>query len=306
VLTGGVGGAKLVLGLARVIPPENITAIINTGDDFRHLGLWVSPDIDTLLYTLSGRSNTRQGWGRAGETWNFIDALRSLGGEDWFALGDGDLALHIERTRRLGEGETLSDVTTAFARAWNLAVRCLPMTDDRVATHVDTPDGPLEFQHYFVRERCQPRVTKIRFVGGDQAKAAPGVVEAIEDTDAIIIAPSNPFLSIDPILSVKEIAAALRSAKAPRVAVSPIVGGQAVKGPTVKLMNELGVAITPTAIAQHYGGVIDALLVDQRDRDEGPPAKLVHAYADTLMKTLRDRERVAKAALQLARDVKRS
>jgi LPPG:FO 2-phospho-L-lactate transferase len=304
VLTGGVGGAKLVLGLARIMPPEQITAVINTGDDFRHLGLWVSPDIDTLLYTLSGRSNQQQGWGRAGETWNFMTALRELGGPDWFALGDGDLALHVERSRRLAEGETLSSITTHFARAWKLQTHCLPMTDDRVATYIKTPDGELEFQQYFVRERCQPRALGIRFEGAAAANPAPGVLEAITDPDveAILIAPSNPFLSIDPILSVPAISIALRKATAPCIAVSPIVGGQAVKGPTVKLMNELGIAITPSAIAAHYDGVIDGLLVDERDRESGQPP-VHHTYADTLMRTLADRERVAHAALALARDV---
>jgi len=304
VLTGGVGGAKLVLGLTRVMPPEHITAIINTGDDFTHLGLRVSPDIDTLLYTLSGRSNEQQGWGRSGETWNFIAALRELGGPDWFALGDGDLALHVERTRRLGDGESLSSITAHFARAWKLKTHCVPMTDDRVSTYVRTTNGELEFQHYFVRERCQPQVTGIRFEGAPAANPAPGVVEALTDPDtaAIIIAPSNPFLSVDPILAVPAIAIALRNAKVPRIAVSPIVGGQAVKGPTVKLMNELGVAITPSAIAAHYDGLIDGLLVDQRDQDQAPPS-VRHAYADTLMKSLDDRERVAQAALALARDI---
>ncbi|TAL03239.1 MAG: 2-phospho-L-lactate transferase [Rhodospirillaceae bacterium] len=305
VLTGGVGGAKLVLGLTRVMPPGQITAIINTGDDFRHLGLWVSPDIDTLLYTLSGRSNEERGWGRAGETWNFIDALRSLGGEDWFALGDGDLALHVERTRRLAQGDSLSAISAAFAQAWGLTTHFLPMSDDGIATFIDTAGGELAFQRYFVEHRCQPAATGIRFVGAAAAKPAPGVLEAITgaDTDAIIIAPSNPFLSIDPILAVPAIADALRRTSAPCIAVSPIVGGQAVKGPTVKLMTELGIAITPVAIASHYEGIIDALLIDQRDLDVGPTVALPHAYADTLMKTLADRERVARAALSLAREI---
>jgi len=307
VLTGGVGGAKLVLGLTRVMPPDRITAIINTGDDFRHLGLWVSPDIDTLLYTLSGRSNEERGWGRAGETWNFLEALRSLGGEDWFALGDGDLALHVQRTQRLAKGNTLSTVTDSFARAWGLSTRFLPMSDDKVATFVDTPEGELEFQRYFVARRCEPKATGIRFVGAPTAKPAPGVIDALTsaETSAILIAPSNPFLSVDPILAIPAISNALRTTKVPCIAVSPIVGGQAVKGPTVKLMNELGVAITPAAIANHYDGIIDALLVDERDKGVGPALALPHAYADTLMKTLADRERVARAALALASEIAR-
>lgn len=300
VLTGGVGGAKLVLGLMQVIAPERITAIVNTGDDFRHLGLWVSPDIDTLLYTLSGKANAAQGWGREGESWSFMEALRSLGGEDWFLLGDGDLALHVLRTQRLAAGASLSQVTADFARAWGIGARILPMSDDPVATFLDTDAGILPFQRYFVERRCAPAVRTIRFEGASKAHAAPGVVEAItsRDTRAILIAPSNPYLSVDPILAVPAIRAALQLASAPVVAVSPIVGGQAVKGPTAKLMGELGVAITPRAVADHYAGVIDAMLVDTRDgaSDPGVP----HATADTLMNTLEDRARVARAALALA------
>ena len=229
----------------------------------------------------------------------------SLGGEDWFALGDGDLALHVERTRRLAQGDSLSVISAAFARAWGLATHFLPMTNDRVATFIDTAGGELAFQRYFVEPRCPPAATRIRFDGAATAKPAPGVIEAIIDTDAIIIAPSNPFLSIDPILAVPAIADALRNTSAPCIAVSPIVGGQAVKGPTVKLMTELGVAITPAAIADHYHGIIDALLVDERDMGVGPTLALPHAHADTLMKTLADRERVAHAALSLAREISR-
>ena len=300
VLTGGVGGAKLVLGLAQVMPAEDIVAIVNTGDDFRHLGLWVSPDIDTLLYTLAGKSNAAQGWGRAGETWQFMDALRSLGGADWFNLGDGDLALHVLRTEALARGETLSAVTRRFARAWGVRTTMLPMSDDPVATHLQTDEGELPFQRYFVERRCAPAVRAIRFAGAEVAMPAPGVTEAIRDpeTRAILIAPSNPYLSVDPILAVPGIRAALSAARAPVVAVSPIVGGTAVKGPTAKLMAELGVAVTPATIAGHYAGVIDGLLFDERDPAAALPVP--HATADTLMTTLEDRVRVARGALALA------
>ena len=226
VLTGGVGGAKLVLGLAQVMPPEAITAIVNTGDDFRHLGLAISPDIDTLLYTLAGKANAVQGWGREGETWQFMAALRSLGGEDWFNLGDGDLALHVARSDALGRGETLSAVTRRFAEAWGVRTRMLPMSDDPVATYLMTDAGDLPFQRYFVEQRCAPAVRAIRFEGAAAARPAPGVVEAICDpaTRAILIAPSNPYLSVDPLLAVPGIRAALAQASAPVVAVSPIVG----------------------------------------------------------------------------------
>ncbi len=300
VLTGGVGGAKLVLGLAQIMPPANITAIVNTGDDFRHLGLWVSPDIDTLLYTLSGKANAAQGWGREGETWQFMAALRSLGGADWFNLGDGDLALHALRTEALAQGETLSAVTRRFGKAWSVDVTMLPMSDDPVATHLATDAGDLPFQRYFVEQRCLPVVRAIRFEGAHAAKPAPGVIEAIRDpaTRAILIAPSNPYLSVDPILAVPGVRAALAEASAPVVAVSPIVGGKAVKGPTGKLMDELGVSATPATIAAHYAGILDGLLVDERDAADG--LALPHAFADTLMTTLDDRARVARAALELA------
>ncbi|GLV22456.1 LPPG--FO 2-phospho-L-lactate transferase [Sphingobium sp. TomMM35A] len=299
-LTGGVGGAKLVLGLMQICPPEQITAIVNTGDDFRHLGLAISPDIDTLLYTLSGKANKTQGWGREGESWNFMDAVKSLGGEDWFLLGDGDLALHVLRSHLLAEGETLSAITARFASAWELELSILPMSDDPVATHLSTSEGDMAFQRYFVERRCAPEVEAIRFEGAERASAAAGVIEAIADptTKAILIAPSNPWLSVDPILAVPGIKEALAVTHAPVVAVSPIVGGQAVKGPTAKLMGEMGLAVTNESIAAHYADVIDGLLVDERDDASG--LTIPHDVTDTLMKTLADRERVARAALALA------
>jgi LPPG:FO 2-phospho-L-lactate transferase len=300
ILTGGVGGAKLVLGLCHSVPAETVTAIVNTGDDFTHLGLSISPDLDTLLYTLSGKANATQGWGREGESWNFMDAARSLGGADWFQLGDGDLALHVLRSERLRKGEPLSAIIADFASAWGIGANMLPMSDDAVATQIDTNEGLLEFQHYFVRRRCEPAVRAIRFDGAAEARPAPGVIEAIQDEAcrAILIAPSNPFLSVDPILAVPGIRDALASARAPVVAVSPIVGGTAVKGPTAKMMRELGLEISAATIAAHYDGVIDAMLVDERD----PPADIgiASARTDTLMTTLEDRVRVARAALALA------
>lgn len=299
-LTGGVGGAKLVLGLMQICPPEQITAIVNTGDDFRHLGLAISPDIDTLLYTLSGKANKTQGWGREGESWSFMDAVKSLGGEDWFLLGDGDLALHVLRSHLLAEGETLSAITARFASAWELGLSILPMSDDPVATHLTTSEGDMPFQRYFVERRCAPEVEAIRFEGAERASAAAGVIEAIADpaTKAILIAPSNPWLSVDPILAVPGIKEALAVTHAPVVAVSPIVGGQAVKGPTAKLMGEMGLAVTNESIAAHYADVVDGLLVDERDDASG--LTIPHDVTDTLMKTLADRERVARAALALA------
>jgi LPPG:FO 2-phospho-L-lactate transferase len=297
VLTGGVGGAKFVLGLERCGLVEELVAIVNTGDDFRHLGLHVSPDIDTLLYTLSGKANAAQGWGREGESWTFLDALRSLGGPDWFRLGDGDLALHVLRSHRLAAGESLSAITADFARQWGIETRVLPMSNDPVATHLDTDAGPLEFQRYFVERQCQPVVRAVRFAGADTAKAAPGVVEAIHGADAVFLAPSNPYLSIDPVLAVAEIARALKETRAPVIAISPIVGGTAVKGPTAKLMAELGVAPDNDAIAAHYAPLLDAMLHDESDR---APAGLPAAATATLMHSLDDRIRVAEAAIALA------
>jgi LPPG:FO 2-phospho-L-lactate transferase len=300
VLTGGVGGAKLVLGLCHVLRAQDVTAIVNTGDDFIHLGLAVSPDIDTLLYTLAGKSNAAQGWGREGESWSFMEAIRSLRGQSWFALGDGDLALHVLRTERLRSGERLSRIVANFARAWGIEANILPMSDDSVATRVLTPEGELDFQDYFVKRRCEPVVRSIRFVGSEVAQPAPGVIEALCDPHcrAILIAPSNPFLSVDPILSMPSIRHALSQTSVPVVAVSPIVGGAAVKGPTAKLMRELSLDVSAEVVARHYGNLIDAMLVDERD----PPMALalMQARADTLMTTLEDRMRVAQAALDLA------
>jgi len=302
VLTGGVGGAKLVLGLAQIAPPADILAIVNTGDDFRHLGLHVSPDIDTLLYTLSGKANRAQGWGREGESWNFMAALRSLGGEDWFALGDGDLALHVQRTHQLAQGKSLSAITAGFAAAWDIGVSILPMSDDPVATCLDTDVGTLEFQRYFVEARCAPIVSRIVFRGAETAAPTPGLIDTIQQADAILIAPSNPYLSVDPILAMPAIADALRETGAPIVAVSPIIGGQAVKGPTAKLMGELGIPIDNRSIAAHYAGIIDGLAIDGGD---DAPDEIAVARTDTLMTTLEDRSRVARVALDLARGIGR-
>ena len=300
VLTGGVGGAKLVLGLQQVMEPARITAIVNTGDDFTHMGLSISPDIDTLLYTLGGLANAAQGWGREGESWNFMAAVRALGAEDWFALGDGDLALHVQRSWRLARGETLSAITADFARALGIGAVILPMSDAPIATHLETDEGLLPFQRYFVERRCAPVVSRILFDGAQMATPAPGVIEAIlaDETEAILIAPSNPYLSVDPVLAVPGIRAALCGARAPVIAVSPIVGGDAVKGPTAKLMRELGIAVSAQAVRAHYGDVLDGMLVDERDGVIG--LDLPHVALDTLMTSLDDRARVARAALKLA------
>ena len=297
-LTGGVGGAKFVLGLQACGLVEKLTVVVNTGDDFRHLGLHISPDIDTVLYTLSGRANVVQGWGRENETWSFLDAVRSLGGPEWFRLGDGDLALHVLRSDKLARGHALTEITAAFACAWGLKASVLPMSDDPVATQLDTDCGRLEFQRYFVEQQCQPKVHAIRFAGAEKARAAPGVVDAIASADAVFIAPSNPYLSIDPILAVSEIALAMRRTGAPVVAISPLVAGRAVKGPTTKLMAELGIETNNDSIAAHYADTIDAMLHDVHD---APPGDIPARAVDTLMHSLDDRIRVARDAVLFAK-----
>ncbi len=301
VLTGGVGGAKLVLGLTEVIAPSRICAIVNVGDDFRHLGLAVSPDLDTLLYTLAGKAHEAQGWGFKDETWTFMQQLRSLGGPEWFSLGDGDLALHVLRTAKLAQGESLSRVTSDFARAWNVRSTLLPASDDPLSTMLDTDEGELGFQAYFVERRCRPAVRRIRFSGAENSRPAPGVLDAIGKAETIIIAPSNPYLSIDPILAVPGIVAALRETEAPVVAVSPVIGGNAVKGPTAKIMAEMDLPVRPETIARHYAPLLDGLLLDERD--DGRALALPFAQTDTLMTALEDKARVAKAVLDLASTV---
>ena len=297
-LTGGVGGAKLVQGLLLAVDPASVTAIVNTGDDFRHLGLYISPDIDTLLYTLSGKANALQGWGREGESWSFMAALAELGGEDWFNLGDMDLALHVLRTAALAEGRTLSQITAGFAKSWQIAATILPMSDDPVATMIDSDEGTLAFQRYFVERRCAPVVRRIRFEGADEAAPSPGVVEAIAEADAVLIAPSNPFLSVDPLLAIPAIRAALAHCRAPVVAISPLIGGQSIKGPTNKLIGELGLLPDNVMIARHYGDILDGMVIDSGDHCDG--ADIAFAHTDTLMHTTDDKLRVARAALDLA------
>src|SRR5437763_8426692 len=236
-LSGGVGGAKLALGLYRILPPDTLTVVANTGDDFEHLGLSISPVLDTLLYTLSGNDNLELGWGRRGETWSFMAALEALGGETWFRLGDRDLATHIERTRRLEAGETLSRITADFCRRLGVQTKILPMSDDAVRTGVRTPQGWLAFQDYFVRRRCEPRVTELAYEGAAAARPQGEILAALADPRlrAVVICPSNPFLSIDPILAVPGMREAMAGSRAPVVAVAPIISGRAVKGPTAKM-----------------------------------------------------------------------
>jgi LPPG:FO 2-phospho-L-lactate transferase len=254
-LTGGVGGAKLALGLRELFGPDQLAFLVNTGDDFEHLGLHVSPDLDTLMYALSGLSNPDTGWGRTDESWQFIDTLRGLGGEAWFNLGDRDLAVHVLRSARLRAGQPLSAVTRELNTALGTRHSIWPMSDDPVPTVVHTADGPLAFQHYFVRERCAPSVTGFEFGGVAAARPLPEVLEWLADPalTGIIVCPSNPFVSIDPILAVPGLRDALRASAAPVVAVSPIVAGLAIKGPTAKMMAELAVPSTAAAVQRTMG-----------------------------------------------------
>ena len=305
-LSGGIGGAKLALGLSRILPPERLMVVANTGDDFEHLGLAVSPDIDTLMYTLAGLSNPDTGWGRRSETWTFMAALGALGGETWFQLGDGDLATHVERTRRLAAGDTLSAITEDFCRRLGIAPRILPMSDQRVRTRVCTAEGWLDFQDYFVRRRCDPVVSALAYEGADAARPQPDVAAALADPGlrAVVICPSNPFLSIDPILAVPGLRRLLAGCTAPVVAVSPIIGGRAVKGPTAKMMAELGLPVTAAAVAQHYGGLIDGYVVDRGENDVPSRPGLRVVEAGTMMSTLADRETLARAVLAFADDLR--
>jgi LPPG:FO 2-phospho-L-lactate transferase len=297
-LCGGVGGAKLALGLERISQPGTTTIVVNVGDDFEHLGLRICPDIDTVLYTLGNLSDQERGWGRAEESWNFIENVKLLGGDDWFLLGDKDLALHVTRTQHLRRGGSLSDFVARAAKLFNIRSNIVPATNAVISTMIDTDQGVLPFQEYFVKLRCAPRVKSIQFEGAASAVAAPGVLNALSDPalHAIIICPSNPYLSVDPILAIPGITAALRNSSAPVIAISPIVSGAAIKGPTAKIMEELHFAPSQRSIAAHYQGLIDALFVDVSDQSEARDLSVQTFVVPTVMTTIEQK-------IQLARDV---
>lgn len=305
-LCGGVGGAKLAFGLSRILPPERLTIAVNTGDDFEHLGLHVSPDIDTVAYTLAGLSDRVRGWGLAGETWSFMSAVGRLGGETWFNLGDTDLAMHVLRTQALRSGDSLSRVTARLAGALGLPHAIVPMSDQPVRTVLDTDAGQLPFQRYFVGEQCRPVVRAIRFEGAAQAVASEALAQALarKDLEGVVICPSNPYLSVDPILAVPGVRAALERAAAPVVAVSPIIGGAALKGPAAKLMSELGVTPSATAVARHYLGLLSGLVIDHVDAGEAADIAAlgveVHKTA-AVMADDEDRRRLARETLDFVR-----
>ncbi len=293
-LAGGVGGARLADGLAARLPPEDLTVVVNTADDFEPLGLAVSPDLDTVMYTLAGLANPDTGWGRADESWHFLESLAGLGGETWFRLGDRDLAVHVERTRRRRLGQPLSEITAAFCRSLGVRVRLLPMCDQPVRTIVASAEGDLPFQEYFVARDCRPAVSGFRFKGVEAARPAPGVLDALTSADAIVLCPSNPFVSLDPILAVPGIRPALSGR--PVVAVSPIIGGRAVKGPAAKMFRELGIEPGPAAVAAHYEGLLSGLVIDRQDQSraaELTSERLAILVTDTVMRSAADRARVA-------------
>ena len=298
-LAGGVGGAKLADGLAQILPAEHLTVIVNTGDDFEHFGLSISPDLDTVCYTLAGLANPDTGWGRADETWNAQGSLAALDAPTWFSLGDRDLGTHLERTRRLQAGESLSAITKDFCRAWGVRARVLPMSDQPLRTMVDTDEGELAFQHYFVQRACEPKVKGFRFEGLDQAKPAPGVIEAINAAQLIVICPSNPWVSVAPILAIGELRAALAGQTI--VAVSPIIGGKAVKGPAAKMFAELGIEPSALAVARYYGSLLDGFVLDQQDSGQANRVRelgIMPLASATLMQDRADRARLAEEVLK--------
>jgi LPPG:FO 2-phospho-L-lactate transferase len=307
-LAGGVGGAKLAHGLTMQLPPSELLIVVNTGDDFTHLGLRISPDLDTVMYWLAGLNDAARGWGLADETWNFMAALERLGGPTWFNLGDRDLATHVERTRRLAGGESLSAVTHHLCDRLGIAHRIAPMSDDDVRTIVHTDEGPLEFQHYFVRRHCEPHVLRLEYANAPNAAPSAALAAALSDArlTAIVICPSNPFLSIDPILQVAGVRQRIAHSEAPVIAVSPIVGGEAIKGPAAKILRELGREASALEIARHYRGLIDGIVIDACDAALKPPIEalgLKVAVANTIMKGRADQARLAAAVIAFAADL---
>ena len=304
-LSGGVGGAKLVVGLNEVVAPEQLCIIANSGDDFEHLGVHISPDLDTLMYSLAGLANPDTGWGVTDETWDFMAALEELGADTWFKLGDRDLATHVERTRLLDSGKSLSQATEALGERLAIAAHIVPMTDGRVRTMLQTDAGLLEFQDYFVRQAARPRVSGILYEGATSAEGSPAALKALAcpDLGAVLLTPSNPYLSIDPILAIGDIRSAIKSLDAPVIAVSPIVGGQAIKGPTAKIMNELGADVSPVEVARHYRDIIDGMIIDQSDSDcAGQIAAMGIAVtsAQTVMNSMTDKIELARLAINFA------
>src|SRR4051812_5359719 len=306
-LSGGVGGAKLALGLSRIMPAQDLLVVVNTGDDFEHLGMSISPDIDTVAYTLAGLANRELGWGRHDETWSFMQTMESLGGETWFRLGDRDLALHVERTRRLKTGESLSKVTADLCKRMSVGPTVVPMTDDPVRTRLLTDLGWLDFQEYFVHRRCEPVVSQLQFQGAGAARPHPTFIAALADPalEAVVICPSNPFISVEPILAIPGVRQALIACNAPIIAVSPIIAGRAVKGPTAKMMTELGLDPSAGTVAQRYADLLDGYVIDHADMSEVVSIDARVTLAQTLMTTMEDREALARIVVEAAVTLRR-
>jgi LPPG:FO 2-phospho-L-lactate transferase len=306
-LAGGVGGAKLAQGLATQCAPDDLTIVVNTGDDFEHLGLPICPDLDTVMYTLAGIANPETGWGQKDESWNFMAALAKLGGPDWFRLGDRDIATHITRRARLAEGLSLSQVTAELCAELGIKHRIVPMSDNKVATRVETDRSVLDFQDYFVRQQCRPVATGFRFDGADRATPHTALLQGLREADAIVICPSNPFVSIGPILALLGVEAALRQRRAPAIAVSPIVGGQAIKGPAAKMFAELGLDCSALGVARWYGELLDGIVIDTVDAALAPRIEALGQkvlICDTIMRNDVDRAQLARRVLDFVAGLK--
>ncbi|MFZ4662306.1 MAG: 2-phospho-L-lactate transferase [Caldilineaceae bacterium] len=299
-LAGGVGGAKLATGLQDVVNPGDLTVIVNTGDDFEHWGLTICPDIDTVVYNLAGINNPEHGWGRLNESFTTLQTMGQLGGEDWFMLGDRDLALHLRRTEWLRQGTSLTEVTDRLRRSLGIPSRVLPMSDQAVRTLVHTDEGDLPFQHYFVRRRCEPLLIDLSFVGAATARMSEAVHLALETADVIVFCPSNPYLSIDPILSVPGLRQTLRRANVPKIAVSPIVSGRAIKGPAAKIMQELGVMSSPLTVVDRYDDILTGFVLDEADRVISDAVQVPTLVTDTIMSDRASKARLAKEVLTFA------
>lgn len=302
-LTGGVGGAKLARGLTEVLSPDQLLIVANTADDFEHLGLSISPDLDSVMYALADQNDTERGWGLAGESWQAMESLKALGGDDWFRLGDKDLATHLRRSQLLRDGHSLSDTTRLLCQALGVHHRLIPMSDDPVRTLVATELGELGFQHYFVREQCEPKVSGFRFAGIETASPAAELMDWLADDQlaAIVICPSNPFVSVDPILQLRGVRAAMRASPAPVVAVSPIVGGMAVKGPAAKMMEELSMPASADAVAQRYGDLLNGYVMDIVDRNLASSLSVPNKVIPTLMSSLASKRKLALDVLDFSR-----
>ena len=307
-LTGGVGGAKLALGLSRTLPADELAIVVNTADDFEHIGLPICPDLDTLMYTLAELNNTKQGWGLNDETWSAMQMLKAYGAETWFQLGDGDLATHLLRKRLLSRGQSLSEVTEHLFRQLGIQNRVLPMSDDPVSTVVETATADLAFQHYFVRDRCEPIATGFRYQGIEQAKPQPKFLAYLTSPQlkVIVICPSNPFVSVAPILQLPGVRDALQKTNAKIIAVSPIINGQAIKGPAAKMMAEMNMPVSSLGIADYYQGLVDGLIIDHSDShfsDDILQRDMAVKISQTLMQTLEDRIMLAQTVLAFAKEI---